>query len=1714
MPAYESRLAGAQSWVDPASLPQYGDASQISGNAPDFVKQLSSNTLGSYGVGDPDCFAHAAGRAIKITSVDIHKVGDKWEACTVSDVTVNKNMLNGAGLMHGGCLCYLIDNCASLPLVALGLMKNVNGVGVSQAMNTVFHAPAPLGARLRIESTSVTLGGRIMTSRCEVSDWHSGGLGGSFNLKKWRLSSHESFNSGSSRRGASTRGESAPPGLESVPTSNGNRIHGEDAIVKQPSNGPHVRSPKQIEEGSNDPEVIDVKMPEPTPTRPVLPMPVPIQMPVPDPALYSAVSASTPLRTPATEVRRFSFPKPLSPVVEMDAAQMLVTNGTAARVKAGPKAASKRESALNKIEDLDQTEPLQVVKSTVDVNVALGVIESGLKSFMEDIPYLMKGLDEVARIHPVVTVAVLAFKAVYTMEMTRRENDRRIKTLYVEMKDMIAVLVQLRDVKDPKEIGPDGQPIDSRLQGISQQTAADIKDCANTCDTYAKKRLVVKVLKSPVWESKLVGFIAVFTKRRGQFEEALAIHTARAVDLVQSTVFIMKTKLDSVDEKLALFNQMFQKLVPPDEVKIAERIKGKGDIKTIQKNDALLRDLNDFENSLDARPTERASKRSVFSSKDLRDELQEDFDLAIVKNLETFEGKFVLYQKQLKEELSKFIRDENDRLLVAVREGPHDRIKNESLREIWKEMNWRRNVKAKLFVLTLRDHFRDELYDVKTPLEGAPDQEDDERGTNDWTFEYLGLNWLQAIMEAFDEDGSGYVTVAEINRFTEALPVDLDWSLQHWIAYWAVGWEISAVYYAKAIHEILSAMFDMRPKLLPRNRYWADYHLDRVWPYIAELILDLRKREVPDLEHKFRPFMLKEEERIRGNLRDIRYDIDALDTVPVVAGPGRTETHVLPLVYLLLKRELQIFRMATRIQLHRDEIWDCADSHFWIQRSIEFRVDDLRNRYNKQQLNVDEQFRTVSCGMLNLVHDDSVIWLLSGLQASPFSELDESYSWYSSALEDEPEPVHDTVPNEDDGTNADAEKVSVASSSMYDYGAVPSDKVLQKLKRHLNYPLEENATFDLASYSEPEYAKTDLDMAATDPLQSLLGQWTGYSYTESEFPWTIMWQLDIHASPPEEPKEPSVIQNEGDAPLPYDANDQHDAANVVEESADADAQITPALPTGDGDNHVLASENIQDHVEAEAEEGVIRFNFSMSYPNTTAQDDHWSGHLDENGSLVGYTGWQWRPAEYSHDQQFILRRLPAEIMALRPSPAEFVDNKYRSLWQFAINATICQVRKKWWSWSFFKERRNNRQRYLLLNIANWTYGRRPEGEEFAEFMRMRKGILAQDGPLIRSMRDHLSNTLPCHFSVKCDACDQNVGGQRIMCLDCRPPGTRIRQTVNFCDLSVCGERTIRYSVLDRDFQHPPTHDLVKVRTVLLFKDMPALDRKAKKALESVQTVVDGEVVRDRSAFNGDNLLDASQGVALVEGAEHEDVSETIPVDGAAVNSIAVNGTTVVGTGADIDDNVVANGAAAHSSINGNVSSTQEEIVSPSSPQPPPDGALACALNGGPRGPHCYTCQKTVSQPCWYCIGCYDDVFLCDECEASHAFPCRSCGKPYIQPFLDFFYGERPEDSFLCNVCMYKNMNEPNDNWSHGDRCHIFTHPLVRCKERIEDPVEAASPTTDERLASLEARVGGIDTKLDRLQEQIEMMFTRMEQKLLGSLSAVARSEIPQDKKRS
>ena len=89
---------------------------------------------------------------------------------------------------------------------------------------------------------------------------------------------------------------------------------------------------------------------------------------------------------------------------------------------------------------------------------------------------------------------------------------------------------------------------------------------------------------------------------------------------------------------------------------------------------------------------------------------------------------------------------------------------------------WRRNVKTRLFVMTLRDNYSDiptHASAVVTHALGNATAGNSHK--DDWAFEYINVTYLQPIMEAFDDDGSGYVTITEVNRFVDALPAEIEW---------------------------------------------------------------------------------------------------------------------------------------------------------------------------------------------------------------------------------------------------------------------------------------------------------------------------------------------------------------------------------------------------------------------------------------------------------------------------------------------------------------------------------------------------------------------------------------------------------------------------------------------------------------------------------------------------------------------------------------------------------------------------------------------------------------------------------------------------------------------------------------------------------------------------------------------------------------------------
>ncbi|KAF8529742.1 hypothetical protein BU17DRAFT_36449, partial [Hysterangium stoloniferum] len=659
----------------------------------------------------------------------------------------------------------------------------------------------------------------------------------------------------------------------------------------------------------------------------------------------------------------------------------------------------------------------------------------------------LSALDEVAQLHPFITAAVLIFKTVWTLEMKRRENDSKIRAVYTEMKHMMVVLVQLKNVKDVTEMAPDGTTIAGRIQKLSEDTEKDIKKCTNACDTYSKKKVLIKVLVGSVWENRFLEFLSLFVRRRQEFEFALTIHTARGVDAANEA-------LGGVNARLDAMMQILKQLVSPEEKEMAQLVEKRGGVEAVQNNKKALEELNKLAqkntSSLDLISTGPQKTSNKSNMEELLEDLHTNPDEAMEKNEKVFERKFKIQQRQITEELTRVVGREGDRIISAITSGPHDRLIDPDVYKIWKEMNWRGSVKARHFVMALRDYFH-EKWNVDSPDGTTPEDvvAQEKHPDDEWALAYINTVRLQPISEAFDDDASGFITLAEVNTLTTSRP--LGWSLPHWIAYWAVGWHMTLADYSSKIWELTGKMFAILPTIRSENLCFVNDYLKQVYKRVTTLQNSVNasyRNEV--LKARFQSYVDAEEERLKKNLQAIKYDIDELDTIALVTGPGRIEKYVFPILYLLLKQHFEIFRVCQKRIIHHDELEDAADTIEWVFDAVAARYNTLHAIFKQQKLDEKHQFRVFAHGIFEYWHEPSGLWAPAIVRQSDPEEFP-----YNEALE-----------------SADVQAVDVC-----------------------NYPLDQR-DFRYIAYETPELDTSPQPNAdISSVLKPILGVWNGYNYS-------------------------------------------------------------------------------------------------------------------------------------------------------------------------------------------------------------------------------------------------------------------------------------------------------------------------------------------------------------------------------------------------------------------------------------------------------------------------------------------------------------------------------------------------------------------------------------------------------------------------------------------
>ncbi|KAK1220821.1 hypothetical protein PQX77_016392 [Marasmius sp. AFHP31] len=210
-------------------------------------------------------------------------------------------------------------------------------------------------------------------------------------------------------------------------------------------------------------------------------------------------------------------------------------------------------------------------------------IKSKINGFAESSDVLLKVLEEVKDIHPFVGVAVIAFKAVVKLELTRRENEDKVIFLLVKIQDLMEVLVQLRAIPPEKKSSDGRLTVEGKLASLCIKIKKDIETCGNLCDTFSKKRFLVKLLKGPIYEIRLAEMGQTFDERQRELEFALLLFTAHGV---QSHKDALRAAQDDISMLLLL-----RMLQSPEEKECAEFIKAKGGPVKCMQDEAILAEL-------------------------------------------------------------------------------------------------------------------------------------------------------------------------------------------------------------------------------------------------------------------------------------------------------------------------------------------------------------------------------------------------------------------------------------------------------------------------------------------------------------------------------------------------------------------------------------------------------------------------------------------------------------------------------------------------------------------------------------------------------------------------------------------------------------------------------------------------------------------------------------------------------------------------------------------------------------------------------------------------------------------------------------------------------------------------------------------------------------------------------------------------------------------
>ncbi|KAF9502248.1 hypothetical protein BDN71DRAFT_1500390 [Pleurotus eryngii] len=597
--------------------------------------------------------------------------------------------------------------------------------------------------------------------------------------------------------------------------------------------------------------------------------------------------------------------------------------------------------------------------------------KAAVKKIISGARQVLPILTVVSEVHPIAKGVIGIFAALVEMEANRQNNNLQIAVVYHSMTITMHTLRYLGALLDQVD-----EMVDDLQDTLSEMTRTmeEFGNLVNTYYRYSAKHAIFRILRSQEYKEQLQDINQTFVRLKDDMRMILEARTMISTFDTHEQVQTVSTNINTVIQMLGA--------IGAKEQKAEEYSKAHGGAGNIIQDDALLAKVAEILGEK-LPPQIKAALR-----KDMQDILEHD----------RTQFKFAL--QAATDHIEESVARSEMAIIRHLDAGPHELIDDPDVKALWQGMpfllpelhaltnkNGEPASKSDLLLMVALHEYFQRQYAIKKQETGsAPDDA--------WTLKYLAkVMYHPAIGNAIDEDGSGFVSVHELNHFLEKRPVK-SWTVPETLVFWAVVWpQSNAFYYADIAHCLKTI------RTLINRRKVTDAFKDylEVLGYLDVVVGSLDDVEDEDgdgLTGLLDAYIEAKDAEIMTFLQETQYRISDTSTLEYIVGQ-RIELVLAPLLGHILMEHMNIIQgLPKGQQLDDERVGSMCETCASIFVAFYERFEELQRGWKQQKVDVHLYTDSFANGLFTAIHK---------ADADGFSQLTGDVDEYDEVFSDEEE---------------------------------------------------------------------------------------------------------------------------------------------------------------------------------------------------------------------------------------------------------------------------------------------------------------------------------------------------------------------------------------------------------------------------------------------------------------------------------------------------------------------------------------------------------------------------------------------------------------------------------------------------------------------------------------------------------------------------------------